>query len=352
MSLFSGGVLTVIGILLVPQIKGLFFKEAPSLYLYLTIPLVTFMLIQENLSFLLLGRRKIAEFNFIRIYRTFSYLCVLVLLLYVMKLGTIGPIWANIFAVATTVVVVLVLMIKSGYGISISFHGAIFLSTLKFGLKGHLGTLFQYLNYRLDILIVAYFLPLSSVGLYEVAVLLAEMIWYIPNSISQILLAKISSTSKSEADKFTPLVSRHTFYLTLVASVLLLIVSEPLILLLFTPRFASSILVFRLLLPGIIALSIWKILINDLTGRGYPEYRTYTTGISVIVTVILDLILIPKYGIAGAAVATSIAYGIAFVMALFWFIKISGTEIRDLFLLRIEDIRYYGQVFKILQSNK
>lgn len=351
-SLVTGIPLTAVFLLWVPTFSGMFFKDPSVHYLYWTLPLVTFLLINENLSYLLLGHRKMMQFNFTKIWQAFSYLIFLIVLLYAMNEKIMGAIFANILSVTATVAVALTFMKKNGYGLSVSYHASLFRESLKFGLKGHLGTIFQYLNYRMDLLIVAYFLTVSSVGHYEVAVLVAETIWYIPNSISQILFPKIAASDKAEADQFTPIVLRHTFYWTVLSSLVLFAISGPLIQFLFTAAFSPSILALQLLLPGIVALSIWKVLINDLTGRGYPQYRTYSTVVSLFLTIGLDFLLIPSWGIKGAAVATSVAYGVSSLLSLYWFIRLSGAGLRDLFVLRMEDLRYYGEMIRSFSVGK
>jgi O-antigen/teichoic acid export membrane protein len=59
-------------------------------------------------------------------------------------------------------------------------------------------------------------------------------------------------------------------------------------------------------MPGVVALSISKILTSDLAGRGLLQYGAYSSAISLVATVVCDLLLIPKWGIAGAAVASNL----------------------------------------------
>jgi len=98
-SFVIGGLLTAAFILFVPIFSELFLEGASYRYLYFTVPLVTFLLIQENLSYLLLGHRKISQLNAVKIFRTFSYLLLLLVFLYLVKMEIMGVIWANMIAV-------------------------------------------------------------------------------------------------------------------------------------------------------------------------------------------------------------------------------------------------------------
>ena len=75
-------------------------------------------------------------------------------------------------------------------------------------------------------------------------------------------------------------------------------------------------LVTWLLLPGAIALSGSKILANELTARGFPGVNTVVAALGATATILSDLWLIPRYGIGGAAIASSVGYTLTFVLVL------------------------------------
>jgi Na+-driven multidrug efflux pump len=57
-----------------------------------------------------------------------------------------------------------------------------------------------------------------------------------------------------------------------------------------------------------VVFAVAKVISSDLSGRGKPEYSSIFAVITLGVTVILDIKLIPAMGIRGAALASSIAY--------------------------------------------
>ena len=75
-----------------------------------------------------------------------------------------------------------------------------------------------------------------------------------------------------------------------------------------------------------------KVLTNEITGRGYPHYNSINAGVALILTVILDLLLIPRYGISGAALASSVAYSVILFVAIGFYIAVSGSKVRTLLL--------------------
>ena len=67
-------------------------------------------------------------------------------------------------------------------------------------------------------------------------------------------------------------------------------------------------------MPGVWALSLGKLLAIHLAGAGRPKVGTVAAVASLIATLALDLLLIPLWGIQGAAIASSVAYTLSTVI--------------------------------------
>ena len=115
----------------------------------------------------------------------------------------------------------------------------------------------------------------------------------------------------------------------------------------FGRSFVDSVLPVRILLPGIVALGLWKITCNDMAGRGHPQYKSYSAGIALLITVLLDIIMIPRLGIAGAALASSVAYTIATLVVVVWFVRASEVRVSDMLIPVLSDFRYIKALLRI-----
>jgi O-antigen/teichoic acid export membrane protein len=109
---------------------------------------------------------------------------------------------------------------------------------------------------------------------------------------------------------------------------------------LYGEAYRPAVLPFLLLLPGMIGVTIAKVISADLAGRGKPQFAAYSAGITICITIILDLLFIPKFNISGAAIASSIAYTASGALAVFWFSRETGTLPSTLLIARSEDFRY------------
>jgi O-antigen/teichoic acid export membrane protein len=191
-------------------------------------------------------------------------------------------------------------------------------SVTVFGVKGHIANLLQFLNYRLDLFVVNYFLGPAAVGIYGVAVSLAELMWFLPDAVGFAVFPR-AAAGRAEVQtagwRFAVMSTAAT-----AAGAMVLALSAPAIIgIIFSPAFSSAYPALLALLPGAVLMSGAKVLANEIVGRGYPQYNAIIAGIALTVTITLDLILIPRLGIVGAAIASSLAYGtqVAFVVY-FW----------------------------------
>ncbi|MCA9726951.1 MAG: flippase [Candidatus Eisenbacteria bacterium] len=196
--------------------------------------------------------------------------------------------------------------------------------SLSYGLKGHLGNLVVQMTYRQDQILVTRMLGLDQQGLYSVAVMLAEKLSHISASVQLVLFPRVSGLSHEQANALTPRVCRLTLLVVIVAAGALFVLADWVLKLLYPPEFAGALPSLRILLPGVAALSVGKILSGDLSGRNRRVAPTLALTAAFLVNLALNLLWIPRYGIVGAAWASNVAYVLqtCALMGIFW--KASG----------------------------
>lgn len=212
-------------------------------------------------------------------------------------------------------------------------------SLLRFGMVGYLSFLSYYLTIRLDTFLVNIFSSPTQVGFYAVAVSLSETIWYISTAASTVLAPRVAAGDSSESDVATGRVSRVVVATSILAAVVLAAAAPLVVRILFGSAFQPSVLGVWLLLPGIVALGSARVLSGYLLGRNRQDVDLVASAASVIATVAFDLLLIPRYGFIGAAVASSIAYGVALVIDLRWVVRHSSMSVKDLLVPTRQDLK-------------
>jgi len=203
----------------------------------------------------------------------------------------------------------------------------------------YLSNFTQFLNYRLDVFIVTYFAGLKALGLYTLAVSLGQMIWLVSKAAATVLLPNTAALQEAGAAnaKRTAQITRVAFAISLL-SALLALFAAPLVPWIFGEEFRPSVAPLLWLLPGIVAFSIANVIASYLAGIGKPHLNFYVSLAGLVVTIALDLLLIPRFSIAGAAIASTLSYATSTAVIIWFFLRVSNLKLRQILLLTHEDV--------------
>jgi len=297
-----------------------------------------------------LGLKRIRLFNLVNLVQAAVLLVLMVLNLFVLRGGARWAVAA--YAISEVLVVLFAFRaIRSetkGGPMFAKPPPGMFRKSLVYGLQGHLGGILTQFTYRFDMFLVLSMVGLRAQGLYSISVLLAEKLSHIPQSVNVVLFPQVSSLSKEEANALTPRVTRNSLFMVAVAGAALFLLSRPLLMLFYGTEFLPALRAFRILIPGIVTLSVAKILSGDLSGRDHRIYHTVATAIAFAVNVVLCLLWIPGRGIEGAAWASTAAYTLQSALMLAFFTRLSGCGLRETVLIRREDLALYGGLIRKL----
>ncbi len=207
------------------------------------------------------------------------------------------------------------------------------------GMQGYLANLSQAFTYRLDTFVVSYYLGSSILGIYAIAYSTGEMLWYLPSTLATVLLPTTAGSSDAVANLRTARLCRLLTFFGLIGGVGVALLAPWVLPLIAGPTFSASVPLLWALLPGIVLFMVEKVVSADLTGRGYLKYASYGSLIAFSSTMVLDLLLIPRYGVMAAAVSSSVVYIAETIYLLNRFVAVSGVRYRDLFLFTWSDLR-------------
>lgn len=219
----------------------------------------------------------------------------------------------------------------------------------RFGLQAWSANLLQLLNYRLDIFILSAVATRSAVGVYAIAVSVTALGWVLPNALQTVLFPRVATLDAATAstditaeasDAAAARAIRHSVLIMVptAAALVVLVVLVPLI---YGPAFARSTVLGFLLIPGVMAVGVAKVLSAVTSGRGFPRYALYTTVFTVPTTVALYALLIPPFDAAGAATASTLSYFAAFILTVVYFRKATAIPLRDALVPSRSDLTDY-----------
>jgi O-antigen/teichoic acid export membrane protein len=110
--------------------------------------------------------------------------------------------------------------------------------------------------------------------------------------------------------------------------------------------FDASVKMLQYILPGILFMSIYRIISSRLSGIGLPQISIYVFLPALILNVILNLVWIPGYGAMGAVWATNISYTAATIAYIFVYSKIIKMPVYEMFRFRRDDFNFISDLIK------
>jgi O-antigen/teichoic acid export membrane protein len=181
---------------------------------------------------------------------------------------------------------------------------------IAFGLKAHGSRSLTWGNFRLDQWLVGALAGTRELGLYSVAVAWAEGLFLLPQAIAIVQRPDLVREDTEAAGRR----AATGFRLAMLASapvVVGLVVLAPLLCTgFFGARFAGSVDQLRVLAIGGFGILAVKVFGSALIAQRRPWLETIATAGAFVVTLVLDLVLIPSLGGLGAAVASTVSYTI------------------------------------------
>jgi len=315
------------------------FRDSPGL-IHASIAATGLVMFFNTLLQSYLARDRVHVFNLFAVGRSGVLLVLVTVVLgfFHQGVGAAFGIWWGCLLAA----VVALLLYESRSLQSGTVHlGAYFREALGYGGRLYFAGLAFLLMYRLDHFFVMHFRGSADLGRYHLATQVAETFLFITGPLYWLTIPRTAKKGEAFADRETPRTFRMVFWALVVAMLplygLFRILLAALAMRGYVVGEAAS--AFAWLLPGIVFLGVDQIISGDLAGRGRQIWNTIVASGMLLVNVALDLWWIPRYGVNGAAAATSFAYIAGCLITLGIFLHFSDATWRDLLILRREDLR-------------
>lgn len=223
---------------------------------------------------------------------------------------------------------------------------------LKFSLRVHLASIIALLMWRGDVFFVNGFLSIRDVGLYTLAVFIAELPLFVADASTAV---GTSAQVASEADDRAALSARlHRITVLAVTLTALLVglLAPFAVPLLYGEEFADAVPSLLILLPGIAAFGSYRALGVYLLGGERQLRFLICTGTALVVNVAGNLLLIGEFGLVGVSAAATLSYVVMYALMAQWFLTASGASAVDLIPRRADAIELAGLVRAALRRTE
>jgi len=344
-----GAVLAAGGYAAAQALAGSLLKGVGGSVILASVAAVPFMLAVRYLRYFLLGRNQLLPFNAVNVVLALAWVILVAVAVALLGGGVVGAVWAYAAANVVAFVAALVL-VPTALGVPNLRRAFTALRTVAaFGLRAQLSTVLQFFSYRFDLFLVNATAGLGATGVYSVATLLAESVWYIPSAVALVLAPRVAAGVEGDDDEVTEAICRSTVLVSVAGAVLIAALAPLLVLVLFGAAFLPAVVPLWVLLPGVVALGLDKPIASYQLGRGRPQISLYVTLIATPITVAAYLLLIPRYGIVGAAAGSTISYVATTAIEIVYLQRVSPLRLRNLVIPRRSDWRLYSSAWQRLR---
>jgi O-antigen/teichoic acid export membrane protein len=345
--LIIGITLVVLGVVLVSGewLRHVLFRDVSVAYLLIAMGLFPFTLYYAVWVSMLIG---LGEIKLLSIFNATYYAVQSVLFIFILL---ILRLWLTALLISWAVVQILavgwmVYILSRWSPLWVPVNWALVKRVLRFGTVAHIGNVASTLLGRVDWLVISNRIGDVGIGYYGLATSLAEKVWLVAASMEKASYSSVTGAEKPEACELTKKIFRNTFFISGTIVVLLLLVSYPLIGLVYTKEYLPSLFPFRVLLCGAVFFGGCRIFAIYFTGhKGKPRIATTIAWVMLAVKMPLVIWLTVVYGIGGTAVATTGMYIVMFIVYFTLFVRDSGLRrLQEFFVITREDLAAYRDV--------
>jgi len=308
-----------------------------GLYIFLVLLSLPFRLAMAYFGGIFLGREQINRSNFINWFAEFLNLVAVLVFVWLLGWGIRGALLSLLVSQAS-ITSWAFYVIKKDIGIRMKFHPEVMKSLLSMGVLFATSFGIIQLNYRIDILLLQQLSTMEEVGFYSLGVSIAEKLWQLPLAVGVVIMSRTANAEDQHMiNLMTARLVRVALLAVLLASVILFVISPWVVPAIWGEKFRQSIPTVQYILPGIIFISIYRVLNSRLSGIGKPQVSIYVFVPALILNILLNLWWIPQWGAFGAVMATNVSYTLGTLVYIFVYSRIVKMPVLQIFAYRKSD---------------
>jgi O-antigen/teichoic acid export membrane protein len=179
---------------------------------------------------------------------------------------------------------------------------------VRYGSRAWVGSLARFLNFRTDQILMGFLASEAALGVYAVAVNASEVLLYLPAAMATALLPAAARSDAGLRTEHALRAFRSAALVTTAAGIVAAVLGPLLLPVIFGAPFEASVAPFLWLLPGALGFVSVAVFSYALVAGSSPGLSSLGPLASLVVGVVLDLVLIPRFGASGAAAAASAAF--------------------------------------------
>lgn len=272
-------------------------------------------------QFLQLGMNHMREYSIMAFLPTFIFMILIIPSFWLMPQGQRVS-YSFLLNVAVFVIMLIVMQwrFRGAFSLKTPIDKQIISQSYKLGIRAFISEYLILLLMRLDLIILKSLGSYAQVGVYTLAVNFVDIINMSCNTIGAVLLVKLSSIRD---DLLALSILRRIFLVVSVINFIAILgmglFGRWLISMLYGPAYLDAYKAFMLLIPAIYGITLGALFNTFIWSKGFPTISIIAPIAPLILKLGLNYILVPKYGLFGTSVASSICYVMWFAIMLAWY---------------------------------
>ena len=252
----------------------------------------------------------------------------------------LGPLVALRVLIEVVIAIMIIRLLRAPGRLRFAPSRSLLRQQLAYGLRNYTGSLFWLCLLQADIVLCNHFLGNEQTGIYSVAVSLGLPITILAAAIGTLTFQRVSS----EARRATRIAQTNRTARILVVLLLPPVVGMGLLAHIIVPaiygaEFDAGATALILLLPGFVAFSLEVVMMNFLAGEGTPPVVIWAPAVGLVVNIVANLFVIPRWGINGASITSSVAYTVVLLLVLRHYTRLTGSKPGDVLRTRLADVK-------------
>jgi len=266
----------------------------------------------STLAWFLISREKVVLVGAITVMSATVIVVSLCLFLSVLHLRASGAVLASVLGIVAILAALLWFVPRQGISLRPAWDGRYLRSAARFGLGIQISNLLVQMAGRIDLIIVYRIGGSAPAGMYSIALTLGALVGSVPVAIAYAAFPRLPKVTEDEARALTASLFRTGIAAAVSTSVALSVLAPFAIPVVFGPAYRGAIGPTLILVPAGVLWSGQWILCRAAAARALTRPLVLSFFVSFVIMILLDLILIPRFGVMGAAVGSFISSAAGF----------------------------------------
>lgn len=341
LALITSMIIIALVIFRVDWINIILFKnvqEDVSLYIYLIICTIPLQFFYMNYAYLFLHKEDIINYNRMIVIKALVGSIGAIILLLVFDMGLLAVIVASIVSGICSLAYGMAIL-NVGKTLNYNINILLIKDLLSYGFKLYIYGILGHLNSCLTQFVTVLYLSSPLVAFFSMAQGKGQLLDKIPNAINSILFPRISNMeSNKDSGVLATKAFRVIFIALFMSGIIGVVLIYPAVNMLYGSAYIPLVKPFIIILPGIVLTGASSVLTQFFIGIGRADLNVKISIVPLCCQFLFAFILIPTFGLSGAALSLLLTMSISSVTIIAVFLKISRVKIIENLLPGKSDI--------------